>query len=284
LEPLSNFDNNDQEITMNIIKNTKQQTTIALLFGLVLSCNAFARPENNPKFVTQTELDAAIEAIELIPGPKGDQGDQGPEGPVGPAGPQGEQGPTGATGPQGPAGKDGISAPIFQIGDEFGGGIIFYVDADGQHGLIAAKADQTPSDNGIQWWNGTYRVTGATGDGLYAGTMNTAIIIATQISDDPAGNFAAKLAADYSVQEDGVSPCTGSATEACYGDWYLPSKVELNLLYQQKDVVGGFAYRNYWSSKEIDSNGAWYQHFGDGFQSAIFKDAALLRVRAVRAF
>ena len=117
------------------------------------------------------------------------------------------------------------------IGETYGGGKVFYVDDSGQHGLIAALADRS---TGIQWYNGTNKFTGTTGDGLYAGAMNTAIIIAAQMNDNPAGNFAAKVAADYSVQEDGVTPCTGSAAEICYGDWYLPSMVELNLLYQQK--------------------------------------------------
>ena len=60
------------------------------------------------------------------------------------------------------------------IGDNYQGGIIFWLDATGQHGLIAATTDQSTA---IQWYNGTYRYTGTTGDGLYAGKMNTAMII-----------------------------------------------------------------------------------------------------------
>jgi hypothetical protein len=36
-------------------------------------------------------------------------------------------------------------------------------------------------------------------------------------------------------------------------DWYLPSRDELNLLYQNKDAVGGFAttgHATYWSSTQ----------------------------------
>ena len=42
-----------------------------------------------------------------------------------------------------------ISVPIItaaatpKIGDEYGGGIVFYIDGTGQHGLVAAKADMT---------------------------------------------------------------------------------------------------------------------------------------------
>jgi len=58
-----------------------------------------------------------------------------------------------------------------------------------QHGLIAATADQSA---GIQWYNGTYRYTGTTGDGLGAGAMNTAMIVATQMADNQTGNFCRK--------------------------------------------------------------------------------------------
>ena len=161
-------------------------------------------------------------------------------------------------------------ATALAIGDSYQGGIIFWLDATGQHGLIAATADQS---TGIQWYNGTYRYTGTTGDGLYAGSMNTAMIVATQMSDNQTGNFAAKVCADYSVTVGGV----------IYGDWYLPSKYELNLLYLQKAVVGGFASAYYWSSSEYSNNFAWYQNFDSGFQGYGNKVNST-SVRAVRAF
>ena len=73
-----------------------------------------------------------------------------------------------------------------KIGDKYGGGIVFYVYDGGLHGLIAARADQS---TGIQWYNGIYKDTGATGDGVGAGAMNTAMIVAAQIDDTPGGNF-----------------------------------------------------------------------------------------------
>jgi len=156
------------------------------------------------------------------------------------------------------------------IGENYGGGIVFYVYDSGQHGLIAATSDQS---TGIQWYNGTYRSTGTTGDGLNAGAMNTAMIVATQMADNQSGNFAAKVCADYSVTMGGIT----------YGDWYLPSKYELNLLYQQKVVVGGFASYYYWSSSEYDANLAWFQGFSNGNQNVYGKDSTF-DVRAVRAF
>lgn len=158
------------------------------------------------------------------------------------------------------------------IGDSSQGGIIFWLDATGQHGLIAATTDQS---TGIQWYNGTYRYTGTTGDGLYAGAMNTTMIVATQMADNQTGNFAAKVCADYSVTVGGVT----------YGDWYLPSKYELNLLYLQKTAFGSFASADYWSSTEAagNRNNAWIQYFANGNQSNNGKYGTR-RVRAVRAF
>ena len=227
-----------------------------------------------------------------LPGLRGPSGGAaGPQGPIGPqgsagaassvVGPKGDAGAIGAQGPAGAAGSGfGAGAAVHYIGEQYQGGIVYWVQADGQHGLIAARANQ-PSN--IQWHNGTVRLTGASGDGIGAGAMNTAIIVATQIGDNQAGNFAAKVAADYSIQDDGVTACTGSSSEICYGDWYLPSKVELYLLFAQKYVVGGFAGGSYWSSSESSSGNAWSQGFGIGKQWNDFK-YSVLPVRAVRAF
>ena len=155
------------------------------------------------------------------------------------------------------------------VGDKFGGGIVFYVYDDGQHGLIAALADQS---TGIRWYGGSYTNTCARGDGVGAGLKNTAIIIANQGSVD-GNSFAARICNEYSVTVDGVM----------YGDWYLPSKYELNLLYAQKTVVGGFAFNFYWSSTEFGSASAWNQNFGYGGQGVYSKGNAFY-VRAVRAF
>jgi len=163
------------------------------------------------------------------------------------------------------------------IGDSYQGGIIFWLDATGQHGLIAATADQS-TGIGIYWSNGPNIYTGTTGDGLYAGAMNTSMIIATQnavspMADNQTGSFAAKVCADYSVTDGGVT----------YGDWYLPSKYELNLLYLQKTAVGSFASVYYWSSTEFTFVNVWCQYFYDGNQFYEDKNYTFC-VRAVRAF
>jgi len=159
-----------------------------------------------------------------------------------------------------------IGSTTLTIGQSYQGGIIFWLDDTGQHGLIVATADQS---TGIQWNNGISKYTGATGSGIYAGSMNTAMIVATQMADNQTGNFAAKVCADYQ----------GGA----YGDWYLPSSYELNVLFNQKNLIGGFANNYYWSSTEYNNSLVKVQNFADGDQSVDTKNNPYY-VRAIRAF
>ena len=152
------------------------------------------------------------------------------------------------------------------IGESYCGGIVFWVDETGKHGLIAATDDQSI---GIQWGNGSIDVTAATGDGVGAGEMNTMLIVSGQRD----GSYAAKLCADLVITDGGVD----------YGDWYIPSKYELNLMYLQKATIGGFASYPYWSSNEYNYFMAWGQNFSSGVQGGVSKNAAYY-VRAVRAF
>jgi surface protein len=150
----------------------------------------------------------------------------------------------------------------FYIGQSYQGGIITYIDSTGQHGLIAATADQS---SGIQWYNGSFGATGATGTAIGTGLTNTNAIIAAQGS----GSYAASIARDYN----------GGG----YTDWSLPSKDELNQLYVNRAAIGGFDYEYYWSSTEYDIQYAWLQDFGNGGQDVTDK-ASAANVRAVRTF
>jgi|TARA_B110000091_G_scaffold199978_1_gene230307 hypothetical protein len=108
-------------------------------------------------------------------------------------------------------------------------------------------------------------------------------IIAYIDSTGPHGLIAAT--ADYNGTlnwDDAVSYCNG-LTVGQYDDWYLPSKFELNLLYEQQTAIGGFTGGFYWSSTEYDNYGAWFQYFNDGAQGYDSKDDTGY-VRAVRAF
>ena len=74
-----------------------------------------------------------------------------------------------------------------------------------------------------------------------------------------------------------------TAASAYGSGWHLPTKTELKMLYEQKNVVSGFAKDDYWSATELDSNSAWIQGFVNGDQDR-YNKYSKLSVRAVRAF
>lgn len=156
-----------------------------------------------------------------------------------------------------------------EIGDTYAGGIIFYLDPSGLHGLIAAPSSQETT---ATWWNGSYIDTRAYGSGLFEGKYNTNMINWIQAG----ATSAAAICAAYE----------GGTT-----DWYLPSIEELNLMYLnigQGDALGlgniaNFVNGTYWSSTDYDKFNAWYQSFANGHQSNSGKSFTY-NVRAVRAF
>lgn len=70
-----------------------------------------------------------------------------------------------------------------------------------------------------------------------------------------------------------------------YSDWRLPTKDELNLMYENlhKRGIGGLESAFYWSSSEDVSSHAWGLAFSLGLQGRVGKNFDR-RVRAVRAF
>ena len=148
------------------------------------------------------------------------------------------------------------------IGEEYGGGIIFFIDASGKHGLIVAPADLKP----LAKWGFFEKPVGADGKTMGTGKSNTDKI--AKIS--PMRDIAAILCSN--LQLNGFS------------DWFLPSIDELNLIYQNLKVrgLGNLADDEYWSSSETDFNNAWLMNFGTGHPYETTVDKAVL-VRAVRS-
>ncbi len=148
------------------------------------------------------------------------------------------------------------------------GGLIFYDKGNVTNGwryLESANTDIV----GIPWWNGTLITTGATATSIGSGLQNTNTIITAQ----GAGNYAATAAKNY--------------TQGGYKDWFLPSRDELNLIYQNLKVKGLGNLNNdfYWSSSEFNVNGAYRQVFtNQGGVDAGWKYATNAAVRPVRAF
>ena len=155
------------------------------------------------------------------------------------------------------------------IGDSYQGGFIFYLDGLGG-GLIAAPTNQSAS---AQW--GCYGTTISGADGIVIGTGNQNTI------DIEAGCSTFGTAADT---------CANLVLSG-YTDWFLPSKDELYLMYQNIGPgnalglgnVGGFALNYYWSSTEGSNFLAWGQNFSVVNQNGNGKVSANY-VRAVRAF
>ena len=72
-------------------------------------------------------------------------------------------------------------------------------------------------------------------------------------------------------------------TAGGFTDWRLPTDMELNLLYLQKDSVGDFVRFSYWSATEYAGHFAFFQNFHTGEQDNDFKDNTCY-VRAIRSF
>ena len=146
----------------------------------------------------------------------------------------------------------------FQIGQNYGGGIIFYIDGTGQYGLIAAESDQA---EGAEWGcAGT--LIGGTSTAIGTGQANTTAIV--NGCDGSGFIIAARLCYDLVLNG--------------YDDWFLPSKDELI----QGLAAGVFpGFHVYWSSSEVDANRAW-AYYGNIYEGG--KDNEIHGVRAIRAF
>ena len=197
-------------------------------------------------------------------GAKGDQGIPGTNGTNGGKGDQGDKGNTGLQGDKGDAGTqiadgthkgdilewDGASwtpvatEPVYILGDiRPDGGIVYYVDHSGQHGLEVKTEDEKFLMN-------------------YADAK-----IATE-SYNLGGNI-------------------GSCVSNC---WHLPSKTELNLLFEAQSIssIGSLSCNFYLSSTKSSArsgtNQVWYQGFSYGEYLYGSQLSFLACVRAVRVF
>jgi hypothetical protein len=148
------------------------------------------------------------------------------------------------------------------------GGIIFYVNpnykTDGWRYLEAAPVDQS---TGIEWDDGDW-VSTWTKEEIGTGKVNTQTIVKAL----GGGSYAAQLCNDLTI--------------GGYNDWFLPSKEELNLMFENLRVadLGSFVGDWYWSSSEGVEWNAYFQNFSLGYRDLVNAKSGTLRVRAVRAF
>lgn len=151
------------------------------------------------------------------------------------------------------------------IGQNYAGGVVFFVDSTGKHGLVAARNNLGAS---LQWSNGNDIVTHAQGIAVGSGRENTSAIVYSQ----GPGSYAASVCDKLIISG--------------YNDWYLPSKDELHLLYTAKAegwISAGLDNAFYWSSTEASESGAWSQSFSNGANSSTAKNGGY-SVRAIRSF
>lgn len=152
------------------------------------------------------------------------------------------------------------------VGESYGGGIVFYTYDNGAHGLIVATSEigdlgpeSSSSTTGITFggsgtWTGAYRY------GVGGGLENTNVIISknsntgTQYfnySRTTSTLYAALSASQY---------LPGGTQSMYYGDWYLPSKGELEILWNNRLLITGSGYNSaheYWSSTETNESYAY---------------------------
>jgi uncharacterized protein (TIGR02145 family) len=160
---------------------------------------------------------------------------------------------------------------LLTIGTNYTGGIVFYLDSTGQHGLVCA-----PSDQGSFQWGCYGTDISGTSTAFGTGMANTLTIVN--------GCYQRPIAA---------SVCNDLVLNG-YNDWYLPSLDELSLMYQNLRTfnLGNFLNNWYWSSSQYASGSAWLVNFSYapvgftvslGYSIGGAKDSNG-QVRAVRAF
>jgi len=161
------------------------------------------------------------------------------------------------------------------IGSNFAGGIVFYVDSTGQHGLVCA-----PSDQGVAEWGCNCFEIGGLSFSLGSGLTNTNRITSICLQNGIAAEICSNL------QLNG------------YSDWFLPSINELQLMWNNlrgtpnspTPNLANFSTQSpYWSSSE-PSNYPCYALAIDFWQGNMVTRNKYMgqnygsRVRAIRSF
>lgn len=227
-------------------------------------------------------LDGTWPAGVSMVGPKGDQG------PIGLTGPMGPQGP-GGTGPQGPQGPAGVS-PTFTcaqggtciVGDRGpGGGTVFYVKSATANSPW--RYLEVASEN---WFDGTSDPNMAWCSSTNALIANpTTGSVSTQVTQSGIGTGFSNTKKMLNVCTFGAANAIAAYTGGGKNDWFLPSKDELHLLFQESATLGQFdSNKWYWSSFENNFGSSWYERLSDGFQTGYNKIGVSAYVRPIRQY
>ena len=177
-----------------------------------------------------------------------------------------------------PANRELIASWVdYEIGDTGpAGGIVFYDKGSYSNGWRYLEAAPKSTEWQYAPWGGFQVEVGGTEHAIGTGAANTQAIVAEYGENEPydgSSEYAAKLCADLLVNDS-------------YSDWFLPSRDELDLMYQNLHLegLGGFASQYYWSSSEGGEGVyGWSEDFDDGHRTNRMKTMQF-RVRAARAF
>lgn len=151
---------------------------------------------------------------------------------------------------------------VHYIGEKIGGGIVFYIDGSGKHGLIAAENDQALK---VSW--GKNGIIGA--NSLTDGMSNTNKIVKFL------SNSRKCAACNCKNLKDGG-----------YNDWYLPSLNELIIMHEKQEIIGNFLLGEYCSSTEVSGSQIWNVHFRPHrrIEFHYHKTKAYYNIRCIRKF
>ncbi len=185
-------------------------------------------------------------------------------------GPQGEQGIQGETGATGADGADGATG------------------ADGAGGVTQAGTNVTVTGAGTAL--SPYVINATSGSSTYTIGLNDDLggYVFFVTPDGKHGLVAAtqdqSISNNWYTAQDVISyPANHNIAGKNFTDWRLPTRYELNLMYDKKDDIG-ILTNYYWSSTEDDYNSAGMQDFSGGIQYANESKTNAYYLRAVRAF
>jgi hypothetical protein len=162
-------------------------------------------------------------------------------------------------------------ATVYKVGDTGpAGGIVFYDKFSNSGGWRYLEAAPVETEQQFPWGDVS---AGGLSPALGDGKKNTQLIVEAL--------KAAKI---------------GGAAQYCddleyggYTDWFLPSRDELNLMYQnlKEKGLGSFTGESYWSSyyeNPMGNRRYFYQRFNNGEQASTSSRGNAFKVRAVRQF
>lgn len=174
----------------------------------------------------------------------------------------------------------GGSSMTYRVGETGpGGGLVFLISGGKTYEMAPKTWNGGGEDPSKEFCMDTvFAFTGAFGTAVGTGTTNTAEMVIASVACNPEA-------------ADAVRAYPG--TDSSAGQWFLPSKDELNAMYNYSQISGfnavtyGFESGFYWSSSRLSSSStsysSWWQRFTSGTTGSEDQDVPYY-VRPIRSF